>query len=151
MLFNEVSVGWLPQSAIPQYLIYNLWNEEDTVDSEYAPNPRRYLPAINASNWITVSIIADFGSSSMHPGGVNVGFADGSVHFIKDSISSWPNVASVNSFGAPPAYYTDNVSFTFTPSFSITETFSFNAGAQLGVWQKLSTRAGGEVISSDSY
>jgi prepilin-type processing-associated H-X9-DG protein len=47
-------------------------------------------------------------SRSHHPGGVNVLFCDGSVHFIKDSI-------------APPTY------------------------------QSLSTRAAGEVISSDAY
>ncbi len=29
--------------------------------------------------------------------------------------------------------------------------YSFLPGTQLGVWQALSTRAGGEVISSDSY
>ena len=29
------------------------------------------------------------GASSFHPGGVNVGFVDGSVRFIKESISSW--------------------------------------------------------------
>jgi prepilin-type processing-associated H-X9-DG protein len=28
-------------------------------------------------------------SRSKHPGGVNVGFGDGSVHFIKNSISQW--------------------------------------------------------------
>jgi prepilin-type N-terminal cleavage/methylation domain-containing protein/prepilin-type processing-associated H-X9-DG protein len=45
---------------------------------------------------------------SYHPGGVNVCFADGSVHFIKDSVS-------------------------------------------LVTWAALGTRAGGEVVSSDSY
>ncbi|AGA28245.1 DUF1559 domain-containing protein [Singulisphaera acidiphila] len=47
-------------------------------------------------------------ANSNHPGGVNVGFCDGSVKFIKDSIS-------------PPVYWA------------------------------LGTKAGGEVISSDSY
>jgi prepilin-type processing-associated H-X9-DG protein len=28
-------------------------------------------------------------ATSFHPGGLNVAFCDGSVHFIKDSISSW--------------------------------------------------------------
>jgi prepilin-type processing-associated H-X9-DG protein len=47
-------------------------------------------------------------ASSRHPGGVNVGFADGSVRFVKSSVA-------------------------------------------LNVWWALGTRAGGEVVSSDSY
>jgi prepilin-type processing-associated H-X9-DG protein len=85
----------------------------------------------------------------MHPGGLNVGFADGSVKFIKDSISSWPNVAT-NNYAAPTSYYVQNTSVTFNP-LTISQTLSFTSAAQLGVWQKLSTKAGGEVISSDSY
>ena len=46
--------------------------------------------------------------SSYHPGGVNLLFGDGSVHFIKDSVA-------------------------------------------LNIWRALSTRNGGEVISSDQY
>jgi prepilin-type processing-associated H-X9-DG protein len=48
------------------------------------------------------------GASSNHPGGVNVGFLDGSVRFIKNSVS-------------------------------------------LATWGSIATKAGGEVISSDSY
>lgn len=48
------------------------------------------------------------GASSRHPGGVNVGFLDGSVKFIKDSVS-------------------------------------------LGTWGAVSTMAGGEIVSADSY
>jgi prepilin-type processing-associated H-X9-DG protein len=46
--------------------------------------------------------------NNLHPGGVNVGFADGSVKFIKDSID-------------------------------------------LQTWWALGSRAGGKVVSSDSY
>jgi prepilin-type N-terminal cleavage/methylation domain-containing protein/prepilin-type processing-associated H-X9-DG protein len=146
MLFNEVSVGWVPQSMVNPYLCYQIWNFEDLTDSEYAPNPRRYIP-LTPADWLNVSLLVDFAASSMHPGGLNVGFADGSVKFIKESISSWPNLAT-NNYAAPRAYYTSNVTFTST---GLSETFSFTAAAQLGVWQKLSTKAGGEVISSDSY
>jgi prepilin-type N-terminal cleavage/methylation domain-containing protein/prepilin-type processing-associated H-X9-DG protein len=48
------------------------------------------------------------GASSYHPGGVNVGFLDGSVRFVKDSVSPL-------------------------------------------TWWALATKAGGEVISADSY
>jgi prepilin-type processing-associated H-X9-DG protein len=48
------------------------------------------------------------GASSLHPGGVNVAFIDGSVRFIKSTVSPQ-------------------------------------------TWWALSTKAGGEVISSDSY
>ena len=48
------------------------------------------------------------GASSRHPGGVNAGFLDGSVKFIKDSVN--------------PA-----------------------------TWRAISTMAGGEVVSADSY
>ena len=36
------------------------------------------------------------GASSYHPGGVNVGFLDGSVKFMKDSVSlqTWGSVAT---------------------------------------------------------
>ncbi len=61
--------------------------------------------------------------SSFHPGGANALFADGSVHFFKNVTSD----AGVN----------PNGSTRYTPS-SL-------------VLQALGTRAGGEVVSSDSY
>jgi prepilin-type N-terminal cleavage/methylation domain-containing protein/prepilin-type processing-associated H-X9-DG protein len=62
-----------------------------------------------------------FGFRSQHPGGGNFLFGDGSVRFIKDSI----NIIG----GLDP---TNNL-----PTF--------------GVYRKLATRGGGEVISSDAY
>jgi prepilin-type N-terminal cleavage/methylation domain-containing protein/prepilin-type processing-associated H-X9-DG protein len=61
--------------------------------------------------------------SSFHPGGANILFADGSVHFLR----SVPSNAGVNPDG----------STRYSPG-SI-------------IFQALGTRAGGEVVSSDSY
>ncbi len=80
-------------------------------------------------------------ASSFHPGGVNASFADGSVHFIKNSISSWP----VNQYGSPnPAWYTLTGNAT-------TYDFNLTSLAQIGAWQAISTRGSGDVVSSDSY
>jgi prepilin-type N-terminal cleavage/methylation domain-containing protein/prepilin-type processing-associated H-X9-DG protein len=136
MLFGEHSRFAL-QKAGNGYINSDCsWNSPryyDTLFSTfYPPNPPTsknfsyYYPEASASN---------------HPGGVNVAFCDGSVHFIKNTINCWP-ISGVNqsSYGD---YYPDGVT---------TANYIWSFGtAQLGIWQKLSTRAGGEVVSSDSY
>ena len=73
---------------------------------------------------------------SFHPGGANVGFADGSVRFIKETIQSVPYNQTD---GSVPAFSYGGIGiYTITP------------GTQTGVWQKITTRNFGEVISSDS-
>ena len=66
------------------------------------------------------------GTFSMHPGGLHVLMADGSARFVKDSVDSWP---------ADDAQSADILAGRIPP----------------GVWQKLATRNGGEVIDSSAY
>ena len=77
-------------------------------------------------------------AGSFHPGGANFAFMDGSVKFLKDTISTWQYDANGNANG---------VIFGATgPGL-----FSLAPGINVPVYPALSSRNGGEVISSDAY
>jgi prepilin-type processing-associated H-X9-DG protein len=69
-----------------------------------------------------VRVAGQYGFRSLHPGGANFLFGDGSVRFLKASIDIGAPVWSTNP-----------------------------TQVNIGIYRKLSTRAGGETISSDAY
>jgi len=116
-------------------LVNHFWNSGywlDTMIETYYPiNAHRKPVGALGARYVA-------NASSLHPGGANFGFADGSVRFLKDSMDSW----SINPSTIAAAGVTQD---------SATGTYSVAPGAKIGVYQALSTRSGSEAIGSDSY
>jgi len=135
MAFSERAHGLLSSGDQQCWHWWTSGNYGDTMFTTMFPmNPFRKLA--NAGGLAGGSDAYVAAISSYHPGGANVAFMDGSVKFLKDSISTWPfSPAS----GYPTQVTQDANGLWVVP-----------VGAQLGVLQALSTRAGNETISADA-
>jgi prepilin-type N-terminal cleavage/methylation domain-containing protein/prepilin-type processing-associated H-X9-DG protein len=138
-LYSEATIAILQEDEIvnegPWWVVG--WWAGTLCNSFYPINPQRNGVDDNwAPDNLTHAYVAAV--SSMHPGGANVAFGDGSVRFLSERIDSW-RIDKVT--GLPTGVSRDPTTGTYT----------IGPQAKVGVWQKLTTRAGAEAVSSDQY
>jgi len=151
MGFGERAHGKLPGGDLNNWNWWTSGNYGDTMFCTFfPPNPQNkalnlYTDAVNGGSMDGGCDPFVASLSSYHPGGVNVAFMDGSVRFLKDSISSWKN-SPANGF--PPGI--TRLPYTGT-HVDPDSKYVITIGTYMGVYQQLSTRAGNEAISADAY
>ncbi len=81
---------------------YTGWKGQQWIQGDQTAYSHTQLPnrraCIYTYGWASPSWSTMVGASSLHPGGVNVAMADGSVHFIKNSVNyvTWYALATAN-------------------------------------------------------
>ncbi|WP_165069319.1 DUF1559 family PulG-like putative transporter [Paludisphaera rhizosphaerae] len=141
MMYSENGHGVFSSTTQP---LIHIWSGSDptstALETRFAPNwGRKYSDPANDPGNNALQKFAILDAMSFHPGGVNVALCDGSVRFLKDSIGSW-TIATPQINGLPPGA-------TNASPYGMT----LPAGVGFGIYQALSTRNGGEVLSADQY
>jgi prepilin-type processing-associated H-X9-DG protein len=98
----------------------------------YPPNAYKKFGSVMADH-------ATWNPTSFHPRGVNVALCDGSVQFIKETIDTWQNNPNT---GYPPG-------ISFRPDLGGINVIAPRTYS--GVWQRLSTRHFGVVVSAGAF
>ena len=137
--FGERAHSLLDATSAQNWHWWTSGNYGDTMFSTFFPvNSFRKTAGIYGGSGNATGDAYIAGASSLHPGGANFAFLDGSVRFLKDTIDSWPPDPAT---GKP-------LGVSFSPP---TGQPTLAPGTTFHVYQALSTRNGGEVVSSDQY
>ncbi|AMV36579.1 DUF1559 domain-containing protein [Planctomyces sp. SH-PL62] len=137
ILFAEHNHGLFDSAGRAQYHGWNSGFWTDSLIGGYYP-VNGALKVMRLSDTTARDYIA-FNIGSRHPGGANVGLADGSVRFLKDSVDCWPIDPATKTANGLIFNGDGRGVMTMTP------------GMKVGILQALCTRNFGEVVSADSY